>query len=76
MNIIGIVSEDEENAIKLIKKKGTTFQNLIGNDELKKTFRVDSWPRYFLVDNSGIVRKEYFGFSEQIEEDIKEMIAK
>jgi thiol-disulfide isomerase/thioredoxin len=76
LNIIGIVSEDEENAIKLIKKKGTTFQNLIGNDELKKTFRVDSWPRYFLVDNSGIVRKEYFGFSEQIEEDIKEMIAK
>jgi thiol-disulfide isomerase/thioredoxin len=76
LNIIGIVSEDEENAIKLIKKKGTTFQNLIGNDELKKTFRIDSWPRYFLVDNSGIVRKEYFGFSEQIEEDIKEMIAK
>lgn len=76
LNVIGIVSEDEENAIKLIKKKRTTFQNLIGNDELKKTFRVDSWPRYFLVDNDGIVQKEYFGFSEQIEADIKNIIAK
>ena len=75
LNVIGIVSEDQENAIKLIKKKGTTFQNLIGNDELKKTFNVNSWPRYFLIDKNGIVQKEYFGFSEQIEKDINEMIA-
>jgi thiol-disulfide isomerase/thioredoxin len=76
LNVIGIVSEDKENAIKLIKEKGTTFQNLIGNDELKKTFSVNGWPRYFLIDKDGIVQKEYFGFSEQIEQDIKEIIAK
>ncbi|MDC9722584.1 MAG: TlpA disulfide reductase family protein [Urechidicola sp.] len=76
LNVIGIVSEDEENAIKLIKKKGTTFQNLVGNDELKKTFSVNSWPRYFLIDKNGIVQKEYFGFSEQIEKDINEFINK
>ena len=72
LNVIGIVSEDYENAIKLVEKKGTTFQNLIGNNDLKKEFSVNSWPRYFLVDKSGIVQKEYFGFSEQIEKDIKE----
>ena len=76
LNIIGIVSEDEENAIKLIKKKGTTFLNLVGNDELKKIFSVNSWPRYFLIDKNGIVQKEYFGFSEQIEIDINEFINK
>lgn len=76
LNVIGIVSEDQENAIKLIKKKGTTFQNLVGNDELKKTFSVNSWPRYFLVDKNGIVQKEYFGFSEQIEKDIIEFKTK
>jgi len=76
LNIIGIVSEDEEDAIKLIKRKGTTFKNLIGNDKLKNIFSVDSWPRYFLVDKNGIVQKEYFGFSEQIEKDIKELITK
>ncbi len=75
LNVIGIVSEEQKDAIKLIEKKGTTFQNLIGNDELKKTFNVNSWPRYFLVDSDGIVQKEYFGFSEQIEKDIKEIIA-
>tara|TARA_R110001606_G_scaffold392295_1_gene561108 strand:+ start:124 stop:1230 length:1107 start_codon:yes stop_codon:yes gene_type:complete len=76
LNVIGIVSEDQENAIKLIKKKGTTFQNLVGNDEIKKAFSVNSWPRYFLVDNHGIVQKEYFGFSEQIELDIEKLINK
>lgn len=74
LNVIGIVSEDKENAIKLIEIKGTTFQNLIGNDDLKKTFGVNSWPTYFLVDNQGILQKEYFGFSDQIEKDIKELI--
>ena len=76
LNVFGIVSEDRENAIKLTEKKGTTFQNLIGNNDLENEFGVNSWPRYFLVDKSGIVQKEYFGFSQQIEKDIKELIAK
>jgi len=76
LNVIGIVSEDQENAIKLVEKKGTTFQNLVGNDELKKTFSVNSWPRYFLIDKDGVVQKEYFRFSEQIEKDINIFISK
>ncbi len=74
LNVIGIVSEEREDAIKLIEKKGTTFQNLVGNNELKKEFNVNSFPRYFLIDSNGIVQKEYFRFSEQIEIDIKMMI--
>ncbi|MHA7056098.1 TlpA family protein disulfide reductase [Aquimarina sp. M1] len=74
LNIIGIVTEDKGNAIKLVKKKGTTFLNLIGNKELKKTFSVNSWPRYFLIDKNGIILKEYHGFSTQIEKDIEELI--
>jgi thiol-disulfide isomerase/thioredoxin len=76
LNVVGIVSEDHENAIKLVKKKGTTFQNLIGNNDLEKEFSVNSWPRYFLVDKSGIVQKEYLGFSDQIEKDIEDFISK
>ena len=76
LNVIGIVSEYRESAIQLVKEKGTTFQNLVGNEELTKTFSVNSWPRYFLIDKNGIVQKEYFGFSEQIEKDIKEFITK
>jgi thiol-disulfide isomerase/thioredoxin/outer membrane lipoprotein-sorting protein len=76
LNIVGIVSEDKENAVKLVNKKGTTFLNLIGNKELKETFSVNSWPRYFLIDKNGIIQKEYHGFSEQIEKDIEELIRK
>jgi thiol-disulfide isomerase/thioredoxin len=74
--VVGIVTQDKENALKLIEKKGTTFLNLIGNSELTKKFNVTSWPRYFLVDKNGIIRREYFGFSEQIEKDIVEFINK
>jgi len=76
LEVIGIVSGDFENAIKLIDKKEITFSNLVGNNDLIKQFNVFSFPRYFLVDKNGIVRKEYFEFSEQIEIDIKEYIEK
>ena len=74
LNIIGIVSEDTKNAIALVKKKKITFLNLVGNKEVEKMFSVNGWPTYFLIDNKGVVQKEYFGFSEQIEEDIKKYI--
>jgi thiol-disulfide isomerase/thioredoxin len=72
--IIGIVSEDKSNALKLIQKKRVAFSNLYGNSALLEEYKVNSFPRYFLIDSDGIVRKEYFGFSNQIEVDIKEMI--
>jgi thiol-disulfide isomerase/thioredoxin len=74
LEVVGIVSEDSESAIRLIEKKGTTFLNLIGNDELKEKFTVDSYPRYFLVDKNGIVQKEYIGFSDKIEEDVIKLL--
>ena len=74
LNIIGIVSEDKTNAIKLVQKKGTTFLNLMGNRKLLETFGVNGYPRYFLVDKNGIIQKEYYGFSSQIETDIEELI--
>ena len=45
-------------------------------ETLEKTFGVNSWPRYFLVDKNGIVQKEYFGFTEDIEKDIQMYISK
>ncbi len=73
--VIGIVSQDLENARKLVEKKEITFLNLIGNKELNQRFSVNSWPRYFLVDNNGIIQEEYYGFSDQIEKDIKRLIS-
>ena len=75
LQVIGILTQDKEGAIKLIEKKKTTFTNLIGNKELLQLYSVNSYPRYFLVDKNGIVRKEYFGFSENIEKDIKLLLS-
>ncbi len=76
LNVIGIVSQDIENARKLVNKKETTFLNLIGNKELNQSFSVNSWPRYFLIDKNGVIQEEYHGFSDQIEKDIKRLINK
>jgi thiol-disulfide isomerase/thioredoxin len=76
LRVIGIISENKEEAIRLIEKKNITFQNAIGGSELIKIFGINSWPRYFLVDKDGIIQKEYHGYSEQIEKDIKEMIGR
>jgi thiol-disulfide isomerase/thioredoxin len=75
LKVVGIITEDKENAVKLIKEKKITFINLIGNKELLKRYGVRQYPTYFLIDGKGIVQKEYFGFSEQIEKDIKEIIS-
>jgi thiol-disulfide isomerase/thioredoxin len=72
--VIGVVSEDLESAKKILKEKSITFLNLVGTPELKKEFNVNSIPRYFLISREGIVLKEYFGFSEQIEADIRQVL--
>jgi thiol-disulfide isomerase/thioredoxin len=76
LQVIGVVTEDKETAIKLIGKKGITFLNLFADKDYLRKFSVNSYPRYFLIDNKGVVQQEYFGFSEQIEADIKSMMAK
>lgn len=73
--VIGIVSDNEEHARKLAFDKGLTFKNYVGNKDIHKIFNVNSFPRYFLVDKMGIVRREYHGYSTEIEMDIKALIS-
>ncbi len=75
LQVIGIVSQSKESAIKQVKKKNISFTNVVGNKEILANYNVNSYPRYFLIDKNGIVKKEYYGFSEAIEEAIKTMIA-
>jgi thiol-disulfide isomerase/thioredoxin len=76
LQVIGMVTEDKETAIKLMGKKGITFLNLFASKDYLEKFNVKGYPSYFLIDNKGIVQKEYFRFSGQIEADIKSLIAK
>ena len=72
--VIGIVTENKENSMKLIEKKNVTFQNLLGNQTIHEKYGVNSFPRYFLIDKQGTVKKEYFGYSDDIERDIQNLI--
>lgn len=74
LQIVGIVTESKESAINLIEKKGVTFLNLFGDKDIHTDYQVNSYPRYFLIDKNGIVQKEYFGFSSEIEKDINNLI--
>lgn len=68
--VIGITKDDNESSKKFINQKNLTFINLIGNNNIIKTYGVIGYPKYFIIDKKGIVRKEYLGFSSQIEDDI------
>ncbi|SFC93966.1 Thiol-disulfide isomerase or thioredoxin [Zunongwangia mangrovi] len=73
--VIGVVTENKESAIKLIQEKNITFQNLLGDQTIHEKYRVHSFPRYFLIDKEGKVKKEYVGYSEDIEKDIQNLIS-
>lgn len=76
LQVIGIITQNKEKVLAMIEKKNITVLTLQGNKEVHRMFGVNSYPRYFLIDDQGIVRKEYSGFSEQIERDIVEIVSK
>jgi thiol-disulfide isomerase/thioredoxin len=73
--IFGIVTDNLEKAKKHIEKEGLNFKQVKGDGKLKSIFSVKSVPRYVLVDRSGIVRNIYYGYSDNIEKDIKSLIS-
>ena len=75
VEVIGITSDDIENAKKLVNLKKITFPTLIGDEAVFSNYDVHSYPRYVLIDESGIVRNVYYGFSSQIEEDIGKLLS-
>lgn len=77
LNVIGITSDDPEKSRKLAEAKGVTFQNVLGSKKVNKTLDVRGWPTYLLIDKNGIVRKAFYGFSEDmdIETDIEKLIS-
>ena len=72
--VAGIAGDEKEKTLKRLEASKISFDNFHGNANIAQTFGVNSWPRYFLIDKNGVIRKEYHGFSDQIEVDIKAML--
>ncbi len=75
IDVFGIVTDNIEKAEDFARLKQLSFINLIGNKVFKKELKVRGVPKYFLIDKEGFIRKEYIGFSTEIQKDIELMIA-
>lgn len=73
---IGITSGDIEETKKYIENNRIEIMQAIGNTKLKSTLKVDSFPRYILINREGIITGVYFGYSENIELDINNLLLK
>jgi len=75
LQVIGVITQSKDKVLAMLERKGISIQVLQGNKQTLKQFGVNSWPRYFIIDEKGVIRKEYYnGYSEQIEKDILELI--
>lgn len=74
LQVLGVVTETKEKAVDMIASKNSLIAHSFMDKTIINAFNINSYPRYYLIDQNGIIKKEYFGFSEQIETDIKTMI--
>lgn len=75
LQVIGISTENPDKARLLLEKKGVSFLNLQGDDEVIKSYDVSSFPTYYLIDDQGIVVREYNGLDyDRIKEDINQLL--
>lgn len=74
--VYGITNEVSQlaSARKLIEKIGTTFPMLAGNEKLKQDYHVNAVPLYILIDKQGKVSFVHEGFSEELEQALKNLI--
>lgn len=75
INIIGITTENKKSVEKMLSAKKITFLNLIGTHKMHQLYEINSFPTYLLIDKNGVIIKECFSSSDEIEKDIKNLIS-
>lgn len=71
----GVVS-DFEKAREYVKEKNITINQVKGNKELYSILKVNSYPRYVLIDRQGFIKSIYYCYSDTIELDINSLLLK
>jgi thiol-disulfide isomerase/thioredoxin len=77
LEVVGVLMDpdSQESAERLISKRGITFTQALGNPELRAYFRVFAVPQYVLIDQDGIIRHVFLGYSKKLEKQIKLLLA-
>lgn len=73
LEVYGITNEIKqlEASRRLIKKRGINFPMLIGNEQLKKNYKIYGIPLYILIDKRGKIVFMSEGYTSEIETAIK-----
>ncbi|MCF6298180.1 MAG: TlpA family protein disulfide reductase [Flavobacteriaceae bacterium] len=74
INIIGITMDNHKSVINLLSTKKIKFLNLKGMSDTHNNYEISNFPTYFLINEKGVIIKEYFSFSDKIESDIKKLL--
>lgn len=72
---IGIISSNIDAAKIYLGKKEISFLQVQGNTKMEALFKVNSFPRYVLIDKQGIIKHIFYGYSDDIEKKIKSLIS-
>ena len=74
--VYGVMTEEKDlaPARMLVEKHGFSFPMLVGNEQLKKDYKVNAIPLYILVDRQGKIAFVSEGYSGELEEAIKKVL--
>jgi thiol-disulfide isomerase/thioredoxin len=72
---IGIISSNIDAAKIYLGKKEISFLQVQGNTKMETLFKVNSFPRYVLIDKKGIIKHVFYGYSDDIEKKIRKLIS-
>ncbi len=77
LEVMGVLLDKKsvDSAQLFLDKKGFSFAQNIGGQELKDYFRILAIPQYVLIDRKGKIQQVYQGYHEEIEEEVKTLLA-
>jgi len=76
LEVMGVLLDKKsiDSAQLFLDKKGFSFAQNIGGQELKDYFRILAIPQYVLIDREGKIQQVYQGYHEEIEEEVKALL--
>ena len=74
LEVVGVVLENKTQVEKIIKSQSFPYPTVFADDQIKNEYKLDSRPRYILIDDSGKVLADSYGDLESIEKIISERL--
>jgi thiol-disulfide isomerase/thioredoxin len=66
INAVALDFESEEDVRKFSEDLGLRVPILLGGEDLRKSWQIDAYPTYMIIDSSGKIRASAIGYSSQL----------